>query len=94
MTEPNPTEVLCLEEVELALSNRDDLATKLAQRVRHVYLEHEYPETQIVVTGERTYDGSSWCVRFPIWKNTGGTHDGVPMPRFIGTLVYAEVLEA
>jgi hypothetical protein len=81
----------CLEETRRALKwlTPDD-----PTRVHEAKLEGSYPDTRIVVTGEHTY-GGSWRVRFPIWDpGTGGTRDGEPMPSFIGTLVYTEVLEA
>jgi hypothetical protein len=62
--------------------------------VRELKLEGSYPDTRIVVSGDRSY-GGEWCVRFPIWDpGNGATRDGKPMPTFVGMLVSTEVLEA
>ena len=93
MTEGDRTRIEneCLEEARQALGwlTSDD-----PQRVHEIGLEGSYPDTAIVVTGERTY-GGSWRVAFPIWDpGAGGTGPDGPRPSFIGTLVYTEVLEA
>jgi hypothetical protein len=94
LTDEEQIEQQCLEEAKAALSDREVLAAKFAQRIHDVKLEGSYPDTTIVVTGDHTY-GGEWRVRFPIWDpGTGGTKDDEPMPSFIGMLVYTEVLEA
>ena len=81
----------CLEQARSALTGW--MPPEAPHRIRDLRLEGTYPETRIVVTGDRTY-GGEWRVRFPIWEGNGGTKDGQPMPSFIGMLVYTEVLEA
>lgn len=94
LTDREHIEQRCLEEAKAALPSNDVLAAKFAHRVDEIKLEGGYPDTKIVVNGKHTYEGS-WRVRFPIWApGAGGTHEGGPMPRFIGTLVLTEVLEA
>jgi hypothetical protein len=94
MTEEERIEQECLREARQGMPSRDDMEAKLATRVRSIELEGSFPETAIVAKGERTY-GGSWEVRFPIWDpSTGGTANGRPMPRFIGGLVHASILEA
>ena len=62
--------------------------------VRELKLEGRYPDTRIVVAGDRSY-GGEWCVPLPIWDPANGaTRDGRPMPSFLGMLVATEVLEA
>jgi hypothetical protein len=94
MTEEERIERECLREAREGMPSKEDMESKLATRVQSIELEGSYPDTCIVAKGERTY-GGVWEVRFPIWDpRTGGTADGRPMPRFIGGLVYTEILEA
>ena len=81
----------CLDQVIEAL---EGLRSDDPHRVHDIELQGSHPDTRIVVTGDRTF-GGEWRVSFPIWDSrAGGTIDGEPVPRFVGTLVYTEVLEA
>jgi hypothetical protein len=91
--ERRQVELECLREAKLALLG---LSPEDPVEVHKMDLVGRHPDTEIVVTGRRTYEGGkAWRVRFPIWDNgTGGVINGEPDPRFIGTLVMVEVLEA
>ena len=84
----------CLQEATLTLGDTATLPQRWQQRIREILLEGEYPDTAIVIHGERTVDRKRWTVRHRIWANNGGTINGEPNPRFIGAMIQAAVLEA
>ncbi len=77
----------------LALESGAVATARLGKRVMRVYLEGEFPETKVVAEGVRRRAGP-WRIAMPIWDpSSGATRDGEPMPKFLATLLWSEVLE-
>lgn len=94
LTDRKKTEALCLKETKEALRSLEDVEARLGKRVKSVYLRGEYPDTEVIVLGERR-GGRRWRAALPIWDpSTGATKDGEPLTGLFGSLMLAEAVEA